>query len=65
MENTGRSPEDVQSIHEALRLFPRVSEAILYGSRAKGNHRPGSDIDLTLKKAMTSHTRNSSISSWH
>jgi len=25
-----------------------VEEAILYGSRAKGNERPGSDIDLTL-----------------
>ena len=26
-----------------------VDEAILYGSRAKGCHRPGSDIDITLK----------------
>ena len=25
-----------------------MEEAILYGSRAKGNERPGSDIDLTL-----------------
>jgi predicted nucleotidyltransferase len=55
MENTGLSREDVQSIQEALRLFPKVSEAILYGSRAKGNHRPGSDIDLTLKGDGLSH----------
>ena len=26
-----------------------VDEAVLYGSRAKGNYKPGSDIDLTLK----------------
>ena len=26
-----------------------VDAAILYGSRAKGCHRPGSDIDITLK----------------
>ena len=25
-----------------------VEQAIVYGSRAKGNFRPGSDIDLTL-----------------
>jgi uncharacterized protein len=25
-----------------------VEKAVLYGSRAKGTHRPGSDIDLTL-----------------
>lgn len=26
-----------------------VDEAILYGSRAKGDYKPGSDIDLALK----------------
>lgn len=29
--------------------FPGIEQAVLYGSRAKGNYRPGSDIDLTLK----------------
>jgi predicted nucleotidyltransferase len=28
---------------------PEVEAAILYGSRALGRHRPGSDIDLTLE----------------
>jgi predicted nucleotidyltransferase len=28
---------------------PEVEVAILYGSRALGRHRPGSDIDLTLE----------------
>ncbi len=28
---------------------PSIAEVILYGSRAKGTYRPGSDIDLTLK----------------
>lgn len=26
-----------------------IDEVILYGSRAKGNFKPGSDIDLTIK----------------
>ena len=30
---------------------PSVEEAIIYGSRAKGDYRPGSDIDLTIKGA--------------
>lgn len=42
-------PEDtVNQINRVLTRFPEVSRAVLYGSRAKGNHKPGSDIDLTL-----------------
>ncbi len=29
--------------------YPSVDKAIVYGSRAKGNYRPGSDIDMTLE----------------
>ena len=35
-------------IREILANVPAVEKALIYGSRAKGNHRPGSDIDLTL-----------------
>ena len=38
-----------EQIVEVLRGNPLVQEAILYGSRAKGVHKPGSDIDLVLK----------------
>ncbi|MBI5877284.1 MAG: nucleotidyltransferase domain-containing protein [Chloroflexi bacterium] len=31
-----------------LTRFPQVDKAVLYGSRAKGNYKGGSDIDLTL-----------------
>ncbi|AHL76123.1 DNA polymerase [Stutzerimonas stutzeri] len=55
MENVGLSEKDVQSIRDTLRRFPNISEAILYGSRAKGNYRPGSDIDLTLKGDELTH----------
>ena len=27
----------------------KIEQVILYGSRAKGNHKEGSDIDLTIK----------------
>lgn len=38
----------VAKLREVLSRFPEVEKAVLYGSRAKGTHRPGSDIDLTL-----------------
>ena len=42
-------PDDKRrKIAGVLAEFPQVEAAILYGSRAKGTHRRGSDIDLTL-----------------
>jgi predicted nucleotidyltransferase len=38
----------VEKIHGVLSRHAEVERAILYGSRAKGNYKPGSDIDLTL-----------------
>lgn len=41
-----------KTIQEIINIFtsnPKVDEVILYGSRAKGNYKIGSDIDLTLK----------------
>lgn len=35
-------------IRDILAGCPAVERAIVYGSRAKGSHRRGSDIDLTL-----------------
>jgi predicted nucleotidyltransferase len=39
----------LERIVDVLRENPLVEEAILYGSRAKGVHKPGSDIDVVLK----------------
>jgi predicted nucleotidyltransferase len=38
----------VQAICRVLEGHPHVERAILYGSRAKGNCKHGSDIDLAL-----------------
>ena len=38
-----------QKICGILSRYPQVEQAILYGSRAKGNYKNGSDIDLTLR----------------
>ena len=39
----------IYKICTVLRHYPQVEKAILYGSRAKGNYKNGSDIDLTLR----------------
>lgn len=44
----GLTVETTDQIHRVLARFPQVEQAILYGSRAKGNFECGSDIDLTL-----------------
>ena len=38
----------IEIIRSILAEVPAVQKAVIYGSRAKGNYRPGSDIDLTL-----------------
>jgi predicted nucleotidyltransferase len=45
----GLSEKTIQKIRDVFAKFPDVEQALLYGSRAKGNYKPGSDIDLTLK----------------
>lgn len=45
----GLKPEVVDAIRAVLADFDCISQAILYGSRAKGNYKIGSDIDLTLE----------------
>lgn len=38
----------IQQICAVFAKYPPVAKAVLYGSRAKGNYKTGSDIDLTL-----------------
>lgn len=46
--NHGLTSETVDRIRSVFARFPELEKAILYGSRAKGNYKRGSDIDLTL-----------------
>ena len=44
----GLSDNAIQKINLIFEKFSAVEKVVLYGSRAKGNFRKGSDIDLTL-----------------
>jgi len=44
----GLKTSDIDSICTTLQAFPEVEDAVIFGSRAKGNFRKGSDVDLAL-----------------
>jgi len=44
----GLKQHTIAAIQNVFAQHPDIEQAVLYGSRAKGNYRPGSDIDLTL-----------------
>jgi predicted nucleotidyltransferase len=44
----GLSTKTISLIQGVFAKYPQAEKAILYGSRAKGNYRNGSDIDLVL-----------------
>jgi len=48
MNSHGLSRQTVERIQDVLSHHPEVRRAVLFGSRAKGTARPGSDIDLAL-----------------
>ena len=45
----GLPPDVLERLNAVFRACPQIERVILYGSRAKGNFRRGSDIDLCLE----------------
>jgi uncharacterized protein len=45
----GLLESDLRHIADALGSFDEIAEAVLFGSRAKGNYKPGSDVDLAIR----------------
>ena len=44
----GLNQETIDKINSVFQKHPEIEKVIIYGSRAKGNYRAGSDIDFTL-----------------
>ena len=49
---SGLKPAVLEKIRKVFAAYPEINQVILYGSRAKGNYRRGSDIDLTIKSGQ-------------
>jgi predicted nucleotidyltransferase len=48
MTGTGLDSYTIQELLSVLVKFPSLESAVIYGSRARGNYRKGSDIDIAL-----------------
>lgn len=46
--DTGLNAEASSKICAVFKKHPQVEKVVLYGSRAMGTYKPGSDIDLSL-----------------
>ncbi len=46
--HTGLSPAILADLKMVFRRYPEVQAVWIYGSRARGDYRPGSDIDLAI-----------------
>src|SRR5262249_27626088 len=47
---------DLVAIKNILANFKQIEQAIIYGSRAKGNYKPASDIDITYTGSQVDTT---------
>lgn len=46
--NFGLKEFDIEYIVKAIMNFSEIKKAVIFGSRAKGNYKPGSDIDIAI-----------------
>lgn len=44
----GLKEDTIKKISDVFAHYQQIEKAVIYGSRAKGNYKNGSDIDLTL-----------------
>lgn len=52
----GLKDSDISLILSVLQKHPDVEEAVIFGSRAMGNYKPGSDVDIALKGKLNPET---------
>jgi len=53
--NFGLRQQDLDEIIHILQKFPVAEEAVIFGSRAKGTFKKGSDIDIAVKGKRINH----------
>ena len=47
--NFGLSDDDIKTITKILKSFTVIKEAVIFGSRAKGNYKRTSNVDIAVK----------------
>lgn len=49
----GLTTTDLEKIRQVFAHFPEIESVVIFGSRAMGNYKNGSDVDLALKGPVT------------
>ena len=52
----GLTNKEIQAIHSVFKKFPNVRKVVILGSRAMGNFKKGSDVDLAIMGKIKSET---------
>ena len=58
----GLKRSDIEAIVKVLQGFPVIETALIFGSRAMGNYKRGSDIDIAIKGEGVTFDINSKVS---
>ncbi len=58
----GLKQEDIAEILRQINKFPQIEEVYLFGSRAKGNFKQGSDVDLAISGKQVDYSVVSGLS---
>ncbi len=49
MNSLGITDKSYQHLINAISNYPEIEQVLVFGSRAKGNYKNGSDVDLAIK----------------
>ncbi|MFV1974897.1 MAG: nucleotidyltransferase family protein [Candidatus Scalindua sp.] len=58
----GLKERDIKYITESIKAFSEIKEVVLFGSRAKGKFKTGSDVDMAIKGEDITHSTVTSLS---
>ncbi len=48
MSQFGLNKKDLEHILETISFYPAIEKAVIFGSRAMGTHKKGSDVDIAI-----------------
>lgn len=57
----GLKDDLILKFREVFAKYPEIDQVLIYGSRAMGNYRSGSDIDLVLVGSRVNDTTRSRV----
>jgi predicted nucleotidyltransferase len=58
----GLTDIELNKLNTIFSRYPNIEKVILYGSRAKGNYKPFSDVDITLTGDKLTHSELNKLS---